>query len=1043
MSHDVTSQEEHLELLHSKITTEIKKSIENQDNIFSFRGNTLTFDCVKITEQVYKELDKKNLRLTDLLKGNENKFDTFGAHPPDDKNLDAGITEIWTTLLNQLEKMPGERLEKLLKTQAELGEDAMNIFAFCRKKQPFKGQTGYLQPVSTGKTAVGTKKMHAHFCRINLTTDGKVFENLKQAILRDYKKRVKDETDLRDIEESVEDLFTRKESSAFIELQKLINEESLGLIKREAEISYLEYLLKNAKEREIPHESLKKLERIVNNIRAIEKYISSDARSDSDCLYQITDEHQCDLRDLLDTADAVSALPIIGRIDGNIEEKTSSDRNRVFVFGIRFKANGKVTHPEPLFSSLNGNETVYAYHLKKAREILETAKKYNLGTIKEPSEEIDQKLNLLGYAIRTIFVYLMVFSRKENKEQLWQTLAEKLHDARENEALDKLLTTVGKMLDNQHDIEKDMITPALDTLKEVLESKETCRYGEFSRYLLLSRQLLNEDSQNAVVTGNIFTAELHRENKINLKKCLRYIQIAPHSDDKTLHTIQLTISFHDVFFHADTKQRRKISVTTDPKSLKFLPVIVKINYKLPNETEPLISEKLKNTVNTATFQVIMGTCQAKEGLKSTSETDEKHRLGFFVCKTVTAIIFQLVLAVLCFKLSKQKDVYISVLRIHGDKNDKTEEYFDAVCKAVTFLLNENYLLGIQGIQNKAAGLEFRIFNARSSLYSSLPKYFTCEEFTPAFNLFAIVVVSARRAETQAKPRQDNWLNLTGKIILFEQVENNTTKVSSCLLTFAENCLSLSIYEGTQKLIDTVRDLYEKLGVKHVLYISKAPFTNNLHLTQTDNPQKLHFASEDILQKMRAGYSDFNIYPVFFESYPAKVFEGKSNALYIDDVSAIQEHVQMDRDSNSRIITFLNIASGMTVRRKDDNAKSRFFNSVMSYSTLDNIYKDVVLNNEVIGQQILRESSVRATLIYFICLLHTAAFESAFETEEIRTTKEKFKLNPYKDIFEEENVNATNTFPLFKWKLKFNLFAFMTKIQRIINLLESRHANEDK
>lgn len=114
-------------------------------------------------------------------------------------------------------------------------------------------------------------------------------------------------------------------------------------------------------------------------------------------------------------------------------------------------------------------------------------------------------------------------------------------------------------------------------------------------------------------------------------------------------------------------------------------------------------------------------------------------------------------------------------------------------------------------------------------------------------------------------------------------------------------------------------------------------------------------------------------------------------------------------------------------------KEHIFNNVMSYATLDNVYSDVTLNIEVISQQILNDSPTKKTLVYFICLLHAAAFE------KVDSSQGKFKLNPYKDIFGEENVNAINTFPIFgqSKRPQFNLFALMTKVQRVIRLLESK------
>ena len=190
-------------------------------------------------------------------------------------------------------------------------------------------------------------------------------------------------------------------------------------------------------------------------------------------------------------------------------------------------------------------------------------------------------------------------------------------------------------------------------------------------------------------------------------------------------------------------------------------------------------------------------------------------------------------------------------------------------------------------------------------------------------------------------------------------------------------------------------------------------------------------SERVLQEMMQNRADLNIYPAFCEKYPAKMFGGATlNALYIDDVPSIQKNVQMDQDSESQIVTFLNIANGIKVKGKE--AEKNFFNNVMSYATLDNIYKDRTLQSHIQERMIATDNTQRQTLIDFICLLHAAAYEKVEKNEMTELT---LKLNPYQDILEDDNVNRLNTFSAFSSeKPVFNLFAFMTKIQRIISLI---------
>ncbi|EDN69565.1 conserved hypothetical protein [Beggiatoa sp. PS] len=385
---------------------------------------------------------------------------------------------------------------------------------------------------------------------------------------------------------------------------------------------------------------------------------------------------------------------------------------------------------------------------------------------------------------------------------------------------------------------------------------------------------------------------------------------------------------------------------------------------------------------------------------------------------------------------------IPLIRVHkSDDNDPIEEYLKSVCAAVTFLLNEKYTAGMQGIQlinfkGTQSDLSYKITNARSSLYAFLPKTFTVPiDFARAYDKFAIVIVTQRIAnKRKQQDDNDNIVNLFGRVVMLERINEQTIQLSRNFLTFADNLYKRDIHTRPKELINTVHRLHDELEIRNILYIAKAPFTSNLNLTQKEPQKELFFMSETVLQDMMQDRPDLNIYPAFCGKYPAKMFSGANlNALYIDDVPSIQKHVQMDRDSDSQIVTFLNIANGIKVKGKE--AEKNFFNNVMSYATLDNIYKDRTLQSHTMERMINSNTTERQTLIDFICLLHAAAYEKFDGKERTQLT---LKLNPYQDILEDDNVNRLNTFSAFATsKPEFNLFAFMTKIQRIVNLIEQQ------
>ncbi len=1035
MPHEVTPAHEQLELLHSKIMKEIEVVI-NQDSPFKSRENppTLGLNCANVAKKVYDNLSLSGMTsLDDMINGRKGDFETFGAFPLTDSKLKESVEKIYhqfLTFIEDIDKTSPTFLARIVKTCEEMdGRNKNNIFSIDPQFVPFKYKNGELQPVSTSKKS-SIKLFRAHLCQVQMTIGQSVHDELRQAVSNHYDNLIEADDEIEDKTEAVSEingqikkLFDEPDNRAIIGLRDLLDKETSGLMRREAGIAYLEYLLANAKKQSLGKpEEIAALEKIINNIRWIEEYIHHPDRTNNDCMYQVTDEHAYDLRELLGNADAFDKLPVIGLIDGNLEER-SSQNERVFVFGIRFKANNPVTTPDRDFpDELKSGKSVYARHLEKTIKVLELAKQFN--TAQGDSNQDYTKLRLLGRSIRTIFLYYMVFSDHSAKIAWWQETATLLYN-RNPKALDRLLALANAMLKAEKTVTGKTIIPALVILKAVLSSKTACNQSNIKRCILLEKDLVNKDIENAA-DGDIFIKELQksaRQDMNTLKKVLRYVRIVKEegvSPEKSLHSIPFLMSFYDNFFYADRTQKRAISVLTQPQNWHFLPVLTRPQIPRGENRDHFLEPLTK----TAGLMV-----QIMPDIKP----DKSNRFEFFVYQFTVAVVFQLGISALCQKLSANRNLAIPLVRIHrSDEANSIEAYLKSVCAAVTFLLNEKYTAGMQGIQlmnlnrSQQGSVQHRITNARSSLYAFLPKTFIAPGFASTYKKLAIVIVTQRVADKHRhQDDNDNIVNLFGRVIMLDRVDEQHIHLTRNFLTFADNLHKNEINTHPKILIDTTHRLYDEYGVRDILYIAKAPFTSNLNLTHSQ--KELFFMSETVLQEMMQNRADLNIYPAFCGKYPAKMFGGaKLNAVYIDDVPSIQENVQMDRDSQSQIVTFLNIANGFQIKGKD--AEKNFFNNVMSYATLDNLYKDRTLQSHITERMISPDAPDRKTLIDFICLLHAAAYE--------KVDKEfTLKLNPYQDILEEENVNNINMLSAFaSGKPEFNLFAFMTKIQRIICLI---------
>ena len=1034
MSHEITPDNEHLELLHSDITSAIEKVI-TQTNPFKYREGiaTLGLDCITVAREVYEQLSSSRIaNLDDIVKGRLGEFETFSVYPLADKKLADAVTKIYAKLVDHIDNIPSPLLTSLLKTCAEMDDkDKNNIFSISPNFLPFKNKQGTLQPVSTAdkKSESGSDKLfRAHLCKVSMTARGKVDDDLQHAVYNYYENLVQGnqeitekEEALSEIQRQINQLFDDPDNRALIGLRELLDKETSGLVRREAGVAYLEYLLDNAKKQSLP---CTELEKIVTNIRSVESYIHHSDRSNADCQYQVTDEHTCDLRELLGNADAFTNLPVIGLIEGNLEERTSP-QERVFVFGIRFKANNPVTTPDRDFPNLlKSGMSVYARHLAKAIAVLKLAKQFNTGGGNINTDY--RPLRLLGRSIKTVFLYYRVFSGSADKTAVWQAIASKLH-ARDPNALDELLKLADTMLKAEQKMSEKIISPAVVTLKNLLETKKACIPSNLKRCIVLEKQLVNDDILDAS-EGNLFIKELQksaRQDMNSLKKCLRYVRLLKKADipADALYSMPFDLSFYDTFFYANRQERRSLHIRTQPQMWHFLPVLVR---------PQIPSGEKRDDYHKPLTKMAGVMVQIMPDIKP----NKTNTFEFFVYKITVAIVFLLGLSALCQKLSQGIHLAIPIVRVHkAAENDPIEEYLNAVCATITFLLNEKYTAGMQGIQlmnlnwNQQKSLQYKITNARSSLYAFLPKTFSAPGFAPAFDKLAIVIVTSRVAGKH-RYQDENYslVNLFGRVVLLERLDQETLQLSSHFLTFAENDYKHEIHNHPKMLIDTVHRLYDDYGIRDILYIAKAPFTSNLNLTQKNPQPALYFMSETVLQEMMNNRPDLNIYPAFYGKYPAKMFGGSQlNAIYIDDVPSIQKHLQMDRKSESQIVTFLNIANGIKVKGKE--AEKNFFNNVMSYATLDNIYSDRTLQSRILERMIAPDTAERKTLIDYICLLHAAAYEKA-------DNELTLKLNPYQDILEDDNVNSISTFSASpKGKPDFNLFAFLTKIQRVINLIE--------
>jgi hypothetical protein len=163
-----------------------------------------------------------------------------------------------------------------------------------------------------------------------------------------------------DLEYILEDLEKDKNSDLF-RLRDVVNKETLGKLKKQAQINYLEFLLENIKTNSsnlnaagaIPGAIY--LEDLIRRLRLIEEYINDSNKADGDYLVNYAGA-EVNYKDAFSRGEAFDKLPIIPIVEGFLGETKDENRGEIqFVFGLKLKFDGKV--------HTDGGKSVFDYRL--------------------------------------------------------------------------------------------------------------------------------------------------------------------------------------------------------------------------------------------------------------------------------------------------------------------------------------------------------------------------------------------------------------------------------------------------------------------------------------------------------------------------------------------------------------------------------------------------------------------------------------------------------------------------------------------------------
>ena len=290
---------------------------------------------------------------------------------------------------------------------------------------------------------------------------------------------------------------------------------------------------------------------------------------------------------------------------------------------------------------------------------------------------------------------------------------------------------------------------------------------------------------------------------------------------------------------------------------------------------------------------------------------------------------------------------------------------------------------------------------------------------PKINKLAIIVVSSRECD---RIWQSNYKisNLTGEVIKIDRQQDDSFLVYTSK-TISNHDNIRQIHVNPEAIVGEVERLY-KDGYRHILYIAKSPYSQTLNLTATEKDDNLYFMSSPVIRNLKGSKEDLKIYPVFFDKYSVVSLRNLGRkSLYIQDAEELTDIVN---DPTRKVAVFFNLFNGIQIGKPED----RYYNGVISYSTLLNVYdQNIVDTGEIYADLINNDygSGVKTEILQLLTLFHFSRYEA--DNKDIQ-----LKLDPYQNIIGDQSVGALSIFPHMQPKVQFNLLAFLNEVNDALN-----------
>ena len=837
-------------------------------------------------------------------------------------------------------------------------------------------------------------KLKFHRLTITIKDTNNIFDNQLKKSLENYTQlQFKDEADKDELNNILEYLYENRDKtdSGWYAVKRLMDNEAIPKVQRTAKIKYLEYLLENiGKDNDAIH-----LEILIHRLQELERYLDDPNKTDGD--YQVSYAGESfNIKEIFSRAEAFDRLPIIPVVDGSLGESRDENKGELnFTFGLKLKLAGKI--------QTEGAKTVLEYNL----DLLNPDSKRHQEDLANESK----KFNCARRTIQIAVLYFFVFAGNNPNDKDY-----KIESDLEYDAIDKFENNILPVLKNSAEEPKTSllkniikgirlyqtetkISKLRELLKTKIKRKQLWNSRAYPIQINLKKGILETDANVIDDRNNFFV------NDLNKKTALKYISVTDSNiDTNSLCYFSGDIKISDIGYF-DTVDNQEFSMEYLTGKFPTIPVIL-----YPDESDRRCIKKEFRESNLIIF------AYGKERLKNIFDgsNPQAEFIYRFVFSLLSHISLKILLDTAINRLNRR--LFIPILRLHlGDKIDPLEEevFLRSNFAILSHLINANHRSNTQGISVKSLNA-YKIKNALSSLYNILPKKFILKEniSNPKIDKLAIIIVSSR--ESDRSWRGDYKIaNLTGEVIKIDRKKDNSISIYTSK-TLSHHYNSDRLFQDPDILVKEVDRLYQD-GYRHILYIASSPYSKTLKLNNKDDD--LYFMNSSVIGNLKGNKEDLKIYPIFFDKYYVVSLQNIGRkSLYIQDA---EELTNIVNDPSKKIAVFFNLFNGIQIGKQED----RYYNGVMSYSTLLNVYDQKLLDTDDIYAGLINndlERGFKQEILQLLTLFHFSRYEA--DNKDIQ-----LKLDPYQNIIGDQSVGALSIFSHMQPKISFNLLAFLNEV----------------